>query len=72
VVLTFNYNLEFGGLEGLVTDLFRAPRHGRKGLGAQLIAAVRDFCRGQEISAIELQVTRNNRAAQIFYRTIVF
>jgi ribosomal protein S18 acetylase RimI-like enzyme len=72
VVLTFNYDLEFGGLEGLVTDLFVAPRYRRKGLGAQMIATVLDFCRSQEISAIELQVTRHNHAAQAFYRALGF
>lgn len=37
-----------------------------------MIATVLDFCRSQEISAIELQVTRHNRAAQAFYRAIGF
>jgi GNAT superfamily N-acetyltransferase len=71
-ILTFSYDLEFGGLEGLVTDLFVAPRHRRKRLGAQMMATVRDFCRGQGIFAIELQVTRHNHAAQVFYRALGF
>ncbi|HEY6420507.1 MAG TPA: GNAT family N-acetyltransferase [Candidatus Binataceae bacterium] len=70
VVLTYNYDLEFGGREGLVTDLFIASRYRRKGLGALLMTTVRDFCRGEKISTIELQVTRDNRAAQAFYRAL--
>jgi ribosomal protein S18 acetylase RimI-like enzyme len=72
VVLTFNYDLEFGGREGLVTDLFVLPRYRRKGLGARMMATVRDFCRVQEISTVELQVTRHNHAAQAFYRALGF
>ncbi|MBV8173686.1 MAG: GNAT family N-acetyltransferase [Verrucomicrobia bacterium] len=72
MVLTFNYDLEYGGLEGLVTDLFVARRFRRKGLGALMMATARNFCRRRGISAIELQVTRHNRAAQVFYRALGF
>ena len=33
VVLTFNYDLEFGGLEGIVTDLFIESEYRNRGLG---------------------------------------
>ena len=36
MILTFNYDLEFGGLQGSVTDLFVAPRFRaqRRGIAA--------------------------------------
>jgi ribosomal protein S18 acetylase RimI-like enzyme len=71
-ILTYNFDLEFGGLEGILTDFFIAPRHRRKGLGRQLIDAVRKFCASEEIATIELQVTRDNRDALEFYRALGF
>ena len=72
LILTYNYDLEFGGREGMLTDFFIAPRYRRRGLGAQMIAAVREFCRAGRIGTIELQVTRENRSAQAFYRALGF
>jgi ribosomal protein S18 acetylase RimI-like enzyme len=71
-VLTYNYDLEFGGIEGIVTELYVVPRYRSRGLGAQLIDEIRRFCRNKGISAIELQVGRDNRRARAFYRKIGF
>jgi GNAT superfamily N-acetyltransferase len=71
-IVTYNYDLEFGGIEAIMTDLFIAQRYRRKGLGARMIAAVRDFCRLEGIGALELQVSRRNDAAQAFYRALGF
>lgn len=71
-IVTYNYDLEFGGIEAIMTDLFVAQRYRRKGLGARMIEAVRDFCRREGIGALELQVTRDNDAAQAFYRSLGF
>jgi GNAT superfamily N-acetyltransferase len=71
-IVTYNYDLEFGGIEAIMTDLFIAQRYRRKGLGARMIEAVRDFCRREGICALELQVTRANDAAQAFYRSLGF
>jgi len=72
VILTYNYDLEFGGIEGLVTDMFVDQRFRRTGIGERLVAAVREYCRSRKISTIELQVTRHNRRAQAFYRALGF
>ncbi len=71
-IVTYNYDLEFGGIEAIMTDLFIAQRHRRTGLGARMIEAVRDFCRRQGIRVLELQVNRHNDAAQAFYRALGF
>ena len=72
VVLTYNYDLEFGGIEGIVTELFVAARYRSRGLGAQLIDEVRRFCLREGISTVELQVSRDNRRARTFYRRLGF
>lgn len=72
LILTYNYDLEFGGMEGMITDLFIEARYRGKGLGARMIATVREFCRRERIGTMELQVSRDNRAARAFYRALGF
>jgi GNAT superfamily N-acetyltransferase len=67
VMLIFWFDLEFGGRAALITDLYLAPAHRRKGLGRRALRFVEGFCRKSGISTLELQVERRNRAAQAFY-----
>src|SRR6202158_6465337 len=53
-ILTSNYDLEFGGTEGIITEFFIAPNYRREGLGARMIATVREFCRSPRIRTIEV------------------
>lgn len=71
-VLTFNYDLEFGGLEGLVTDLYLRSEHRRRGLGRRVLALIRAYCRSAGIGTIELQVEEHNKDAREFYRRLGF
>jgi GNAT superfamily N-acetyltransferase len=71
-IMTYNYDLEFGGIEGIVTELFVAARHRSRGFGAQLIEEIRGFCARERISCVELQVSRANRRARSFYRRLGF
>ena len=72
LVLTFNYDLEFGGLEGIVTDLFLRETYRGRGLGKIALDCVEEYCRARGISAIELQVEHENKAAAGFYRKLGF
>lgn len=71
-VLTFNYDLEFDGLEGLVTDLFVDAEYRGSGLGKRALEVVDDYCRQRGIRVVELQVEVDNSSAQAFYRRIGF
>jgi GNAT superfamily N-acetyltransferase len=71
-ILTYNYDLEFGGTEGIITEFFIAPNYRREGLGARMITTVREFCRSARIGTIELQVSRGNRRARSFYQALGF
>src|SRR4029077_18954936 len=51
-IMTYNYDLEFGGTEGIITEFFIAPNHRREGLGLKMITAVREFCRSARIATI--------------------
>ncbi|HLW69651.1 MAG TPA: GNAT family N-acetyltransferase [Candidatus Binataceae bacterium] len=72
VVLTFNYDLEFNGLEGIVTDLFIHANFRGGGLGRRALDFVDDYCRKRGIGTVELQVETANTAAQAFYQKIGF
>jgi len=72
VILTFNYDLEFGGMQGIVTDLFIREKFRGAGLGKSALDCVGEYCRDRGISAIELQVEHDNKAAQAFYRNLGF
>lgn len=72
VALTFNYDVEFGGLEGIVTDLFILSEHRRQGLGQQAIAVVCEYCRARGVRTVELQVEARNIDAQKFYLELGF
>ena len=72
LVLSFNYDLEFGGLEGMITELYVEARWRRFGLGRRLIDLARSFCHKSGIAKLELQVSRNNRKARAFYRSLGF
>lgn len=72
VLLTFNYDLEFGGLEGIVTDLFIESEYRTRGLGRSALETVDDYCRSAGIRTVELQVEEHNKNAQAFYRKLGF
>jgi ribosomal protein S18 acetylase RimI-like enzyme len=71
-ILTFNYDVEFDGIEGIVTDLFVKTNYRGRRVGQRIMAAMEDYCRAKKIRAIELQVEKRNHAAQAFYRKIGF
>lgn len=67
VAFSFHYDVEFGGRQGVITDLFIRSGYRRRGLGALLLATVDDYCRSAGIRSMELQVIHGNRAAEAFY-----
>jgi GNAT superfamily N-acetyltransferase len=68
-ILTYNYDLEFGGIQAIITDFFIIEPYRRQGLGQRMIATMADFCRKSGIATIELQVTHGNQGARQFYES---
>lgn len=71
-VLAFSFDLEFGGREAIITDLFVSARYRRRGYGSRLLTTIFDFCRRAALDEMELHVTRENRAAIAFYKSFGF
>ena len=72
LLLTYNYDLEFGGYEGLITDLFLREKFRGRGIGRLMIDRVEAHCRAAGISTVELQVEIENRPAHSFYHKLGF
>ncbi|HTW89128.1 MAG TPA: GNAT family N-acetyltransferase [Candidatus Binataceae bacterium] len=68
VAFSFHHDAEFGGRQGVITDLFIRSAYRGRGLGAIMLATVDDYCRLAGIRSMELQVIHGNRAAEAFYR----
>jgi GNAT superfamily N-acetyltransferase len=66
-VLTFGFDLEFGGRQATITDLYLAPEYRRRGIGARALTFVEETLRALGIRAFELQVERDNTQALTFY-----
>ena len=72
LIVTFGFDLEFGGRQATVTDLFLRSEARGLGLGSAVFAGLERFCLEQEVVALELQVEDENTAAQAFYRRLGF
>src|SRR5260370_8146135 len=71
-VLTYNFDLEYGGVEGMLTDLYVDKQYRNKGIGSLALFEIEDFCRERGIRAVELQGQHHNPAAETFYRNSRF
>jgi ribosomal protein S18 acetylase RimI-like enzyme len=71
-LLTYNFDLEYGGIEGMLTDLYVDKRYRNRGVGSLALYELEDFCRERGIRTIELQVLHRNKAAEAFYRQAGF
>lgn len=71
-LLTYNFDLEYGGVEGLLIDVFVEPRYRNQGVGSLALYEIEDFCRERGIRTIELQVSHHNKGAENFYRRAGF
>ena len=68
VVVTFGYDLEFGGRVATITDLYLRPEYRRQGLGTNALKGVERELRRSRVKTLELQVTGANKSVLAFYR----
>jgi GNAT superfamily N-acetyltransferase len=66
-VLTYGFDLELGGRQATVTELYLRPHARRQGIGSCALAFVEDHLRQVGIGAYELHVERDNAEARAFY-----
>lgn len=66
-VLTFGFDLEFGGRVGTITELYLTPSARRRGLGTAALAFVEATLCDGGVHALELQVEHDNIEALACY-----
>jgi GNAT superfamily N-acetyltransferase len=71
-LLTYNFELEYGGAEGVLRDLFVERRYRNQGIGSLALYEIEDYCRERGMRAFQLQLPRRNKSAEIFYRKAGF
>ncbi|HUI53059.1 MAG TPA: GNAT family N-acetyltransferase [Terriglobales bacterium] len=71
-LLTYNFELEYGGAEGVLRDLFVEKRFRNQGIGSLALYEIEDYCRERGMRAFQLQLPRRNRSAEVFYRKAGF
>jgi GNAT superfamily N-acetyltransferase len=70
--LTYTFDLEHGGAEGVLRDLFVESRYRNQGIGSLALYEIEDYCRERGMRAFQLQLPRGNRSAERFYRSAGF
>ena len=72
VVATFNFDLEFAGLDAFVTELFVRPEVRERGVGRRLLATIAARMRAAGAGALHLLVRPDNLAARLLYEATGF
>jgi len=71
-LLTYNFEMEYGGAEGVLRDLFVEKRFRNQGIGSLALYEIEDYCRERGMRAFQLQLPVRNKPAAIFYRKAGF
>jgi ribosomal protein S18 acetylase RimI-like enzyme len=69
---TFGFDIEFGGRDAFITEIFVAPPARRRGVGQALLDAVVGRLSSEGIEAIHLMVRPDNDRARALYERLGF
>ncbi len=68
-IVTFGYDLEFGGRDSYLTELWIDPASRGQGAGRAALALLDDELRARGVRALHLQVRPDNPAMRLYERT---
>ncbi|HWE27049.1 MAG TPA: GNAT family N-acetyltransferase [Polyangia bacterium] len=71
-IVTWGWDLEFGGRDAFLTELYVAAERRRHGVGRQGLAAAQAFARVNGAHALHLLVRHENAAARALYEAAGF
>lgn len=72
IVLTLGFSLEYHGRDAFIDEIYLRPAFRGKGCGKAAVALIMEEARRLGVRALHLEVDRENRAAQAFYRKAGF
>jgi ribosomal protein S18 acetylase RimI-like enzyme len=67
-IVTFGYDLEFGGRDAWLTELYVDDEHRAKGAGSAALALLDEELRAHHVRALHLQVRPENPALRLYER----
>ena len=67
-VVTYGFDLEFGGRDAFLTELWVDEDQRRRGAGTALLERIAEALREQDVRALHLQVRTDNPAARLYER----
>ncbi len=68
-IVTYCFDLEFGGREGWLTELWIDDLARGRGAGSEVLAALDTLLRAEGVRALHLQVRADNPARRLYERT---
>ena len=72
IVITFSWSVQFGGLDGIVDELYMRPGVRGRGIASEALNALPRALAGAGLRAVHLEVDKNNAAALKLYRRAGF
>lgn len=72
LVLTFGFSLEYHGRDAFIDEIYLRPAFRGKGCGRAAMTLAENQARRRGVQALHLEVDRENRPAQAFYRKAGF
>src|SRR5258706_11512222 len=66
-LLTYNFELEYGGAEGVLRDFFFERHFCNQGVGSLALYEIEDYCRERGVRGVQLQLPLRNKKAAIFF-----
>ncbi|WP_298847793.1 N-acetyltransferase [uncultured Ruegeria sp.] len=67
IILTFGWSVEFGGMDGFVDEIYIRPAVRGRGIATEVMLDLPKALAGAGLTALHLEVDRNNEAAQKLY-----
>ncbi|MFP4274331.1 MAG: N-acetyltransferase family protein [Paracoccaceae bacterium] len=72
VVMSFGWSLEFGGLNGIIDEIFIRPGVRGRGIASEVLGALWQALRPAGLKALHLEVAREDHAARRLYERCRF
>ncbi|MBV2361168.1 GNAT family N-acetyltransferase [Thalassococcus sp. CAU 1522] len=72
ICITFGWSLEYGGLDGIVDELYIRPAVRRRGMGGEALNGMCQALRGSGVKALHLEVDTANEPIRHMYRKARF
>ncbi|HEY9038640.1 MAG TPA: GNAT family N-acetyltransferase [Roseovarius sp.] len=71
-VISFGWSLEFGGLDGILDEIYIRPGVRGRGIGSDMLSALPRALAGAGLRMLHLEAARNDARARSFYQRMHF